>query len=250
MTARLFEGRGIVVPALALSAPLAYATARAPLLTLAGVAAVVLVLLVLLWAEAVLLLLVAALPWEDLLRYPSETVSAVKILGLLLVIAWLLRALTGRQLVRLPQTVAPVLLFGMLIGISFVFSPDPEAGIDKMLRYGLFMTFFFLVVQLVRDPSSVRWVLRALGLSATAAALWALVVYLKGDLERAAGPIEDPNDFAFLIVSVLPIVAYLVVEERDRRALWGASFAILLAAVLARRRGGRLALGRGTQHAG
>jgi putative inorganic carbon (HCO3(-)) transporter len=233
MTARLFEGRGIVVPALALSAPLAYATARAPLLTMAGVAAVALVLLVLLWAEAVLLLLVAALPWENLLHYPSETVSAVKLLGVLLVMAWLLRALTGRELLRLPATLTPVLFFGMLVGVSFVFSPDPDAGIEKLLRYGLFITFLFLVIQLARDPAAVRRVLRALCLSATAAALWALVVYLQGDLDRAAGPIQDPNDFAYLIVTVLPIVGFLFAEERDRRGLWGASFAILIAAALA-----------------
>ena len=233
MTARLFDGRGIVVPALALSAPIAYASAKAPLLALAGLGGVLLLLAVLVWAEAVLLLLVAALPWENLLHYPSETVSIVKILGLLLVLAWMLRALTGSELLRLPGTLAPVIIFGMLVGVSFVFSPDPEAGIEKMLRYALFMAFFFLMVQLIRDSAAVRRLLRALALSATGAALWALVAYLSGNLDRAGGPIEDPNDFAFLIVTVLPLVGFLFVEERDRRVLWGASFAILIAAALA-----------------
>jgi O-antigen ligase len=233
MTERLLDGRSVVFPALALSLPLAYATAKAPLLALAGVASMVLVILVLVWAEAVLLLLLAALPWEGLLHYPTETVSAVKILGLLLVVAWILRALAGRELLRLPSTLAPVMVFGMLVGISFVFSPDPTVGIEKVLRYGLFMAFFFLVVQLVRDSAGVRRVLRALAVSATGAALWALVSYLSGNLDRAGGPIEDPNDFAYLIVTVLPIVGFLFVEERARRGLWGASFAILIAAALA-----------------
>ena len=233
MTERLLDGRSVVFPALALSLPLAYATAKAPLLALAGVASMVLVILVLVWAEAVLLLLLAALPWEGLLHYPTETVSAVKILGLLLVVAWILRALAGRELLRLPSTLAPVMVFGMLVGISFVFSPDPTVGIEKVLRYGLFMAFFFLVVQLVRDSAGVRRVLRALAVSATGAALWALVSYLSGNLDRAGGPIEDPNDFAYLIVTVLPIVGFLFVEERERRGLWGASFAILIAAALA-----------------
>jgi putative inorganic carbon (HCO3(-)) transporter len=233
MSARLFDGRGILIPAFALSLPLAYAAARAPLLALAGLGAVVLLLLVLVWAEAVLLLLVAALPWEDVLHYPSETVSAVKVLGALLVGAWLIRALSGREPLRLPSTLTPVLVFGMLIGVSFVFSPDPAAGIEKGLRYGLFIAFFFLVAQLARDRASIRRFLRVLGLSATAAALWALVVFLGGDLDRAAGPIKDPNDFAYLIATVLPIVGYLFVEERERRGLWGASFAILLGAALA-----------------
>jgi putative inorganic carbon (hco3(-)) transporter len=149
------------------------------------------------------------------------------------VVAWILRALAGRELLRLPGTLAAVIVFGMLLGVSFVFSPDPAAGIGKVLRYVLFIAFFFLVIQLVRDSAGVRRVLRVLALSATGAALWALVSYLNGSLERAGGPIEDPNDFAFLIVAVLPIVGLLFVEERDRRGIWATSFAILIAAALA-----------------
>jgi putative inorganic carbon (hco3(-)) transporter len=233
MTARLFDGRGIVVPALALSAPIAYVTAREPLLALVGVAAILLLLLVLLRPEAVLLLLVAALPWEGLLHYPSETVGAVKILGLLLAVAWFFHALTGGGVLRLPPTFVPVLIFGMLVGISFVFSPDPESGIEQLLRYGLFMAFFFLTVQLVTERRSVLRVLRAIGLSTTGAALWGLVLWVKGDLALASGPIGDPNDFAYLIVTVLPLVGYLFIEERNRRGVWGICLAILVAGALA-----------------
>jgi O-antigen ligase len=233
MTARLFEGRAIFIPALAISAPLAYATAQAPLLALVGVATILLLLLVLLVPEAVLLLLVAALPWDELLHYPSETISGVKILGLLLAVAWLLRALAGGATLRLPPNFPAVVAFGMLIGVSFVFSPDPEGGLDKLLRYGLFMAFFFLVVQLVTDRASVLRVLRAIGLSTTGASLWGLILWIKGDLALASGPIGDPNDFAYLIVSVLPLVGYLFVQERGRRGLWGTCMVILVAGALA-----------------
>lgn len=233
MTARLFEGRAIVIPALGLSLPLAYVTARAPLLALVGVAAILLLLLVLLVPEAVLLLLVAALPWEELLHFPSATFSAVKILGLLLAVAWLLRALAGGAMLRLPSTFPAVLTFGMLVGISFVLSPDPEGGLEKLLRYGLFMAFFFLVIQLVTERASVLRVLRAIGLSTTGASLWGLILWVKGDLALASGPIGDPNDFAYLIVSVLPLVGYLFLEERGRRGLWGACLTILVAGALA-----------------
>jgi putative inorganic carbon (hco3(-)) transporter len=233
MTLEGLGGRWAVLAALALPAGLALAAAVAPLIALAGLGVVLLLFMVLARAEAVLLLLVAALPWEDLLAYPSRTISAVKILGLLLACAWLLRTLARRDALRLPSTLAPVLIFGLLVGVSLIFSPDPVEGVDKVLRYGLFITFFFLAVQLTGSRETVWRFLRVLTLSATAAAVWALVAFLGGELERAGGPIDDPNDFAYLIATVMPFAALLFAEERRRRLLWGACFALLLGATLA-----------------
>jgi putative inorganic carbon (hco3(-)) transporter len=233
MSARLLDGRGVIVPAALLAGALAYGAARAPLIAVAGLGAALLLLLVLVWAEAVLLLLVAVLPWEDLLAYPTETISAVKVLGLLLAGAWTLRALERRSEVRLPSTLGPVAVFGLLVGASLLLSPDPVAGLDKALRYALFIVFFFLVVQLTGDRASVRRFLRVLTLSASGAAVWALVNFLGGELDRAAGPIQDPNDFAYLMATVLPLAAFLFAEEPRRRMLWGACLAVMLAATLA-----------------
>jgi putative inorganic carbon (HCO3(-)) transporter len=233
MTARLLDGRGVAVPAALIAAVLAYGAALSPLFALAALGAVVLLVLVLVWAEAVLLLLVAVLPWEDLLAYPTETISAVKILGLLLAGAWTIRALGRHSEVRLPPTLVPVAIFGLLVGASLVLSPDPVAGLDKTLRYVLFIVFFFLVVQLTGDRASVRRILRVLTLAASGAAAWALVAFLGGELDRAAGPIQDPNDFAYLMATVLPLAAFLFAEEPRRRVLWGACLALMLGATLA-----------------
>jgi putative inorganic carbon (HCO3(-)) transporter len=233
MTLERLGGRWAVLAALALACGLALAAAAAPLIALAGAGAVLLLLLVFARAEAVLLLLVAALPWESLLDYPSRTVSAVKILGLLLACAWLMRALARRDALRLPGTLAPVLIFGVLVGVSLIFSPDPVEGVDKVLRYGLFITFFFLTIQLTGSRETVWRFLRVLTLSAAAAAVWALVAFLGGELQRAGGPIDDPNDFAYLIATVMPFAALLFAEERGRRVIWGTCFALLLGATLA-----------------
>jgi putative inorganic carbon (hco3(-)) transporter len=233
MRERLLDGRGVIVPAAALSAVLAFAAARSPVLALAALASVLLLLFVFAWAEALLLVLLAALPWESLLQYPTETVSAVKLLGVLLLGAWGLRVLQPGRALRLPSTLIPVIGLGFMVAVSFVVSPDTSVGMDKVLRYALFIAFFFLIVQLVTTRSSVKRVLRALVLSATGAALWALVAFLSGSLERAGGPIEDPNDFAFLIATVLPLSGYLWIDERSRRVLWGSCFALQAAATLA-----------------
>jgi putative inorganic carbon (hco3(-)) transporter len=233
MTERLLDGRGVIVPAAGLSLVLAFAAARSPVLALAALASLLLLLLVFAWAEALLLVLLAALPWESLLQYPTETVSAVKLLGLLLMGAWGLRVLQPGRALRLPTTLIPVIGLGFMVAVSFVVSPDTSVGMEKVLRYALFIAFFFLIVQLVTTRSSVKRVLRVLVLSATGAALWALVAFLGGTLDRASGPIEDPNDFAFLIATVLPLTGYLWIEESRRRLLWGSCFSLQAAATLA-----------------
>ena len=233
MTSRLLDGRGVIVPAAGMAAILAFAAARSPLLALAAAGAVLLLLFVFVWAEAVLLVLLAALPWEDLLQYPTETVSAVKLLGLMLLGAWAFRVLQPGTELRLPATLVPVIGLGMTVGVSLVLSPDPSAGLGKLLRYVLFIAFFFLILQLTTGRDSIKRVLRVLSLSATGAALWALVAFLSGELERAGGPISNPNDFAYLIATVLPLTAYLWIEDRGRRAIWGSCFTFQAAATLA-----------------
>ena len=86
------------------SAGLALAASRSPLIAVAVTVGALVLWCMFTWAHAVLLLLVAILPWEEMLLYPSETVSLVKIVGLLLMIAYLFRALGTREQLVLPWT--------------------------------------------------------------------------------------------------------------------------------------------------
>ena len=49
-------------------------------------------------------MLLAAFPWDDMLGFPTETVSIVKLLGALLLVGYFLRALARDEDVRLPPT--------------------------------------------------------------------------------------------------------------------------------------------------
>ena len=241
MTVPANAWRVIFAPVMALAAAVGYLCARAPLLTLAAAAGASLLAFVVLQVEVVLLVLVAALPWEGLLEYPTETISAVKILGLLIVAAYVFRTLREGELIRFPPTVFPVLLLAIFIGLSFLASPDQAAGLPKLVRYALFFTFFFLVTQLASTVDSATRVIRVIVLSGAAAAAWGLFAFLGGAQDRAGGPIEDPNDFAFLMATVIPLCAYLVVQERRLRWLWTIAGMLLVAGVLATLSRGALA---------
>jgi putative inorganic carbon (HCO3(-)) transporter len=209
--------------------------ARVPLVAVAVLAAVVGILIVITRAEIVLLVMIAALPWENKLHYPSATLSTVKGIGAVVMLAYLLRLIgKPRTEIRLSPLLGIVAALGLWIGLSMVVAPDPAESIQTMIRWILFFAFFFLVTQLVDDRREIRRALRWFTTAVTAAAiygLWQFVV--KHSSYRVAGPLEDPNDFAYLLACTLPIVVYLMSADRRRRVLWGACFIAIAAAMLA-----------------
>jgi putative inorganic carbon (hco3(-)) transporter len=233
MTSFLLDGRGIVLPAGVLAAILALLSVRAPIVGLALCAGVLLLALAGSIEQVLLLTLVVAFPWRGLLKYPSEQLSIIKVLGALLVLAFVFSVLRGRVRLRGPAPVVAALVLGLLIALSVAFALDPGASMSKALRYGLFITFFILLVQLTPDRPAVIRIMRLFTLSATLGAIWALVAFLQGDVTRAKGPIEDPVDFSLLLTATLPLAGFLFVQGGKMRWVWGISFVLLLAAALA-----------------
>ena len=227
MTSGVLSQRAALLPIAVVPLAVAYATARSPLLALAGAGGLVVLALAVLNAGALLLVLVAALPWDDFLAVPTETVSVIKLLGALVLAGYLIRALARNDSVRLPGTLGAVVVFTMLMLVSLLLSGVPAEGVSKALRYLLFAAFFFVLVQIVRSRGEVLAVLRVLSLSATAAAIVGLATFVGGSADRVSGPIGEANDFAYLLASTLPLTVYLVVAERRRRWLWLACSAIL-----------------------
>lgn len=230
----LAHARVPLVPIVLLAVAIGYASARSPLLTLAAAGVLVLLALAVLQTEALLLVLAAAMPWEDALAYPSKSVSVVKLLGLLVTVGWVFRALLRNDRVRAPAVSLPVLALGVAVGCSLLFSPDPAGSLVTVLRYVLFILFFFLVIQLVRDRRDVLRLVRVSVVSAAAAAGWALYQYAFAHATHlVSGPISDPNDFAYVLASLLPLAAVLWVSDRRARLLWTVAIAMLAVALLA-----------------
>jgi O-antigen ligase len=205
--------------------------AAAVLLIVAAVGAVI----VLTRPELMLLAMIAALPWENMLHYPSAQLSTVKGIGAGVLVAYLVR-LCGdrRKLVHLPPLLAIATALGLWVGVTMVLSTDPGAGFQKLLRWALFLAFFFLVIQLVDGRREIERVLRAFTLSVGAAGLYTIWLFVGGkNGYRAAGPLEDPNDLAYMMACALPLAAYLIKTEPRRRLLWAACFVVSAGAMLA-----------------
>jgi putative inorganic carbon (HCO3(-)) transporter len=218
----------ILLIAVAVAVP----TALAPVLAVAAAAVLIVLGFVVFNAGALLLLMVAAFPWDDMLGYPTETISMIKLIGALLLVGYFLRSLARDEDVRLPPTLPSLVIFTMLVLLSLMASGDVGSGLNKTLRYLLFAAFSFLVVQLIRSRAQMVTLLRVLVLSSTAAALYGVVLLIKGDVDRVSGPIGEANDFAYLLASVLPFAVYLTLRDRRWRTWWLLSSGVLILALL------------------
>src|SRR6185312_7026144 len=241
MSLRRFGGGDIVAVALLVSLAMAYGAVHSPLVAIGLLFAIVFAGWVVMRPDLVLLVVVAALPWQDKLQYPNATLSLVKLLGLALVAAYFLRAVRQNEVVRLPPVLGFALAFGLVIGLALIASPEPSAGLEKAFRYVFFILFLFLMIQMIDTRAQATRLLRVLVASCAAAALYGIVGFVSGTVERASGPIADPNDFAYMMAAVIPFALFLCVEDRRWRLVWVTSTLLLLGATCATRSRGAIA---------
>jgi putative inorganic carbon (HCO3(-)) transporter len=227
--------RAGLVGAAALGGAIGLITVRSPLLAAALLFAVVLSVVIVTRPDLLLLVMVAAFPWEHKLNFPSETLSLIKGIGAVVMLSYLAQLGGNRRtLIRLSPMLGVVALLGLWIGLSLLVAPITSVSISKLLRYVLFFLFFFLVVQLVQDRAGIRRALRWFTLSVAASGVYALWLFLVVHTDyRASGPVEDPNDFAYLLGCTLPLAAYLIAHDRRLRALWIGCFVLIAATMLA-----------------
>jgi O-antigen ligase len=187
---------------------------------------------------------------------PTPAVSLTKIAGLVLGLAWL-AATTADQGQRQRGLVAThpgaAWLLGALLAwaaVSMVWAPSPSEATGALSRYGLNAALFVIVYNVVRTPRDLEWVVAAFVAGAGVSAAYGLIVppsAATGEaLERAAGTIGDPNEFAAVLVPALPLSLALAAGTRSPTLRWlGVAAAGLTAAgtALSLSRGGLLALG-------
>jgi putative inorganic carbon (hco3(-)) transporter len=203
-----------------------------PLIALAALVGVLLAYVV--WARPALFMLVmiALLPWQGALRFPSHSLTIVKLVGALLFLSVLFATLVKDRRLRFTPTIGWAVLTCTAITLSLVANGPNGASITEALRYWSLALFLFLVVQLINSREALMRAVRVLALSAIVGAAWATVQFLDGSVARASGPISDPNDFAYFLAAVLPFVIYLFGAEPRRRWLWGTGLACLALGIL------------------
>src|SRR6266700_3131088 len=199
---------------LAVASAVGVAVANWLLLVLAGLAAVAVLILLLCRLDLVVGLLAADFFFNAYVNHGAGIITIDKVIGALAVAAWIL-AWTA---------------------ISIAGASSEKAALVTSLRYLIFATLYFLVIQMVRgDRRRADVLLRVVIAASAAASIVALIAFFTHHVTRASGPLKDPNDFGFLLASSVPLAIYQVrwAATRWGKALCGAAVVLILACTLA-----------------
>jgi putative inorganic carbon (HCO3(-)) transporter len=225
---------GIVMLAVASAAGVAIANSF--LLALAGLAAIAILVLLLCRLDLVVALLAADFFFNAYLNHGAGIITIDKIIGALAVAAWLLDWVVNRRSIIGNRQLLILAAFLGWTAISIVGAASDQAALTASLRYLIFITLYFLVIQMVRgERRRADVLLRVILIAATAASVVALVAFFTHHVARASGPLKDPNDFGFILASSVPVAIYQLrwAATRWGKAACGVAIVLVLACTLA-----------------
>jgi O-antigen ligase len=221
---------------LAVASAVGVAVANWLLLVLAGLAAVAILILLLCRLDLVVGLLAADFFFNAYVNHGAGIITIDKVIGALAVAAWMLDWVVNRRSIIGNRQLLVLGAFLAWTAISIAGASSEKAALVTSLRYLIFTTLYFLVIQMVRgDRRRADVLIRVVIAASAAASIVALIAFFTHHVTRASGPLKDPNDFGFLLASSVPLAIYQVrwAATRWGKALGGAAVVLILACTLA-----------------
>jgi O-antigen ligase len=181
--------------------------------------------------------------------------SIVKLIGLILALAWLANLATQpdakKDFLRVyPRISGALLMFLAWNGLSFAWSEHPAAAFDALSRLGLNAILFLIVFTAVRSERDVLRVFWAFIIGASLATIVGVLTgagpSAYGEAARISSASDDANELAAVLVASLALATGLALVARRSPALrtvaFGAAALSLAGIVLTVSRSGLIAL--------
>jgi O-antigen ligase len=225
---------GAVILAIALGA--AIVVGNWAVLSLAGLVAIVALGVILCRLDLAVAVLAADFFFNAYVNHGAGLVTIDKGIGALAVTAWGLEWAVNRRPVLGARQLWLIGAFLLWSGVSIVVAQNDKAAFVTWLRYLTFATLYFLVLQTVRGDRRRADVLVSVVVAAAAvASAIGLVAFFSHHVVRASGPIQDPNDFGFILGSSVPLAIYRVRWGVTAwgKVIWSAALAAILVCTLA-----------------
>jgi O-antigen ligase len=225
---------GAVMSALALGAGIVVGGWAVPVA--AGLGVIVAAGLLLFRLDVAVAVLAVGFFFTAYLAHGVGLITIDKIVGIIAVAAWGLEWAVNRRPVLTTRQLWLLCAFLLWTGVSILVARSGHAALVTSLRYLIFVTLYFLVLQAVRgDRRRADVLVNVVVVAAAAASGIGLVAFFSHHVLRASGPIKDPNDFGFLLASSVPLALYRARWGATRwgRAIWVAALILILACTLA-----------------
>jgi putative inorganic carbon (HCO3(-)) transporter len=205
-------------------------------LVLAGLALAVVLSLILARLDLAVAVLAATFFFNAYVNRGAGILTIDKGIGLLALVAWALDWTVNRRQVLGTRQLWLLGAFLLWTGLSISTAVNDKAALVTSLRYLTFAILFFLVIQTVRgDRRRADALVSLVVVAAAVASTIGLVGFLDHHVARASGPIQDPNDFGFVLASSVPLAIYQLRWGATARAktLWSVAFVLIVACTLA-----------------
>jgi putative inorganic carbon (HCO3(-)) transporter len=209
--------------------------ARAPLHALAAAVALGL-LAVFLWRPAAATALLASSFYFDgyLVGENAGLITPSKLIGVVAVVSFALDRLRNPRPLLVTRHVWALLALSAWLLLSITVAYDRTQALVVAGRYAMFFVLFFLVLQSASQHDQADRLVDVVVISSGVAALLGLVAYFSGSVGRASGPLENPNDFGFVLASSVPLALYRLHRGSPwRRVVGGIATMVIFAAILA-----------------
>lgn len=194
--------------------------------------------------------------FESIPGAPTTGLTAVKGVGAVLAVSWLVLATDRRGnapfLLRdRPWLAYAAVFLGGWATVSMLWATDPGRSLSDAFRLGQNVLLFFIVFSCIRERRDVRLLLWAYLAGAFSTALVGLAGATKPETlgpygtDRLAGGIGDPNELAALVAPALVLAAFSLATVRSplgRLALLTCGGTIAVALLFTQSRGGIVAL--------
>jgi O-antigen ligase len=195
----------------------------------------------------------AVLSFLDTVLPGGGTLSAPKLLGLMLVLSWLALVTAGEREQRERIFSHPAFLFVLMLFVcwsllSATWAEHPGAAVVAFTRYLPNALLFLIVFSAVRTKQQLLWVVGAFVIGAFLSGVYGIVTPPPAtDGDRLAGAGGDPNETAAAMVAGLALATALGIAVKGkpvvRTACWVAATVCMLTLFLTSSRGGLIALG-------
>ena len=184
-------------------------TALAVALAVAVVAAVCLAS-----TEAGILLLVASIPLESTVEISSNpSVTIVKVAGAVCLLSWALGVMLRGERLLLDRTHALIFLLLAVAMLSTLQAGSLDAALVRTFRYASFAGLYLVISNQVGNHALQRRIVWTLSLSASASAVVGIQDFVTGATTLARPVHADPNDFAYILATTLPLTLWLLGER-------------------------------------
>lgn len=184
-----------------------------------------------------ILLIVAAGPLNDLQRVPSlQTLSLIKVVGLLLAIVWLERVVRENRKVKFTPVGLPFLLMSAVFLVSTLrATASLTASLTAWSTMFSYLLIFLMVVNLIEERWQLEMIVKVSVLVAGAVGVLAVLQFVTGrtllptflvhdvlrpggaPTLRVVGTAYDPNAGALVPALGLPLALGLYLREESRR---------------------------------